>query len=102
MSLRLSTCLAFRAGVLIVTTATRSRPDRSGLPTAENRKRFGVIVGQEPRGEVTVLQAQAPLAAMFGYSTQVRSLSQGRAGYSMEPLKYEPAPPSVMKEMLGE
>ena len=78
-------------------------PDESvGSIQADLNQRHAVIVGQEPRGETTVLQAQAPLAAMFGYSTQVRSLSQGRAGYSMEPLKYEPAPPSVMKEMLGE
>jgi elongation factor G len=38
---------------------------------------------------------------MFGYSTDVRSLSQGRASYSMEPLKYDLAPKSVLEEMLG-
>jgi elongation factor G len=38
---------------------------------------------------------------MFGYSTQVRSLSQGRASYSMEPLRFAPAPPDVLKDMLG-
>ena len=77
-------------------------PDESvGAIQADLNQRHAVIVGQEPRGEQTVLQAQAPLAAMFGYSTQIRSLSQGRAGYSMEPLKYEPAPESVMKEMMG-
>jgi elongation factor G len=38
---------------------------------------------------------------MFGYSTQVRSLSQGRASYSMEPLNYAEAPPDVLKEMMG-
>ena len=77
-------------------------PDESvGAIQADLNQRHAVIVGQEPRGETTVLQAQAPLARMFGYSTDVRSLSQGRAGYSMEPLKYEPAPESVMKEMMG-
>ena len=77
-------------------------PDESvGAIQADLNQRHAVIVGQEPRGETTVLQAQAPLAAMFGYSTQIRSLSQGRASYSMEPLKYEPAPETVMKEMLG-
>jgi elongation factor G len=39
---------------------------------------------------------------MFGYSTDVRGLSQGRASYSMEPLKYAEAPPEVLKEMMGE
>jgi len=63
--------------------------------------RHARIVGSEPRGELTVLTAEAPLARMFGYSTQVRSLSQGRASYSMEPLGYELAPASVLEEMLG-
>jgi elongation factor G len=52
-------------------------------------------------GDLHVLEAEAPLARMFGYSTQVRSLSQGRASYSMEPLKFAPAPQEVMDEMLG-
>ena len=77
-------------------------PDESvGAIQADLNQRHAVIVGQEPRGETTVLQAQAPLARMFGYSTDIRSLSQGRASYSMEPLRYEPAPESVMKEMLS-
>jgi elongation factor G len=63
--------------------------------------RHSRIVGSEPRGELTVLNAEAPLARMFGYSTQVRSLSQGRASYSMEPLGYELAPPEVLSEMMG-
>jgi elongation factor G len=63
--------------------------------------RHAVIVGNEPRGQLTVITAHVALAKMFGYSTQVRSLSQGRANYSMEPLKYDFAPPSVLQEMLG-
>jgi elongation factor G len=63
--------------------------------------RHARIVGSEQRGDLTVLTAEAPLARMFGYSTQVRSLSQGRASYSMEPLKYDLAPPDVLAEMLA-
>ena len=63
--------------------------------------RHAKILGSEPRGHLTVMFAEAPLANMFGYSTHVRSLSQGRASYSMEPLKYDFAPPNVLKEMLG-
>ena len=59
------------------------------------------ILNTEPLDELHVLEAEVPLARMFGYSTQVRSLSQGRASYSMEPLKYAPAPQEVMDEMLG-
>jgi elongation factor G len=38
---------------------------------------------------------------MFGYSTAVRSLSQGRAGYTMEPLEYAPAPDSMLEALAG-
>ena len=52
------------------------------------------------RGKLRVIEARAPLEKMFGYSTAVRSLSQGRASYSMEPLEYAPAPDSML-EILG-
>jgi len=76
-------------------------PEFVGNIQADLNIRHARIVGQEPRGHLTVLEAEAPLARMFGYSTHVRSLSQGRASYSMEPLKYDFAPDSVLKEMLG-
>jgi elongation factor G len=60
------------------------------------------ILNTERLDELHVIEAEVPLAKMFGYSTQVRSLSQGRASYSMEPLKYQAAPQEVLKEMLGE
>lgn len=85
----------------IMKVEVTSPSDSIGSIQADLNQRHAMIVGQEPRGTLTVLQAEAPLAAMFGYSTQVRSLSQGRASYSMEPLKYDFAPESVMKEMLG-
>jgi elongation factor G len=43
-----------------------------------------------------------PLAAMFGYATAIRSLSKGRASYSMEPLTFEKVPDSVLKVVLEE
>lgn len=63
--------------------------------------RRATVVGTEQRGDLQVITAEAPLAQMFGYSTQVRSLSQGRASYSMEPLKYQEAPPDVLESMFG-
>lgn len=63
--------------------------------------RRAVITGTEQRGDLQVIHAEAPLAAMFGYSTHVRSLSQGRASYSMEPSRYSEAPAEVLQEMLG-
>ena len=68
---------------------------------ADLQSRRAMITGTEPRGDLTVVDAEVALAKMFGYSTQVRSLSQGRASYSMELLKYDAAPAEVLAEMLG-
>jgi elongation factor G len=68
---------------------------------ADLNARRAMIVNSERRGHLSVLEAHVSLAQMFGYSTQVRSLSQGRATYSMEPLKYSEAPPDVLKDMQG-
>lgn len=59
------------------------------------QQRRAIITGTQTRGHNTILDAEAPLSAMFGYSMAVRSLSQGRASFSMEPLKYGPAPEEV-------
>jgi elongation factor G len=76
-------------------------PEFVGNIQADLNIRHARIFGSEQRGHLTVLDAEAPLANMFGYSTNVRSLSQGRASYSMEPLKYDLAPDSVLREMLS-
>ena len=64
------------------------------------QQRRAIITRTQNRGAITVVDAEAPLAAMFGYSMAVRSLSQGRASFSMEPLKYGPAPPEVREGFL--
>ncbi|MAT14229.1 MAG: elongation factor G [Planctomyces sp.] len=63
--------------------------------------RRALIVNSEQKGNLIVMEAEVALSEMFGYSTQVRSLSQGRASYSMEPLKYAEAPPEVLREMMA-
>ena len=67
---------------------------------ADLNARRAIIVSSERRGDLCVLTAEVSLSQMFGYSTQVRSLSQGRASYSMEPLKYDEAPPEVLRDMM--
>jgi elongation factor G len=64
-----------------------------------NRRR-GVINGIEAKNGQTILNAQVPLAEMFGYSTAIRSLSKGRASYSMEPFNFEQVPNSVLTTIL--
>lgn len=58
-------------------------------------QRRAQIVSTDTHLETTTIIAHAPLAELFGYSSSLRSLSQGRAGSSMEPLEYAPAPSSV-------
>jgi elongation factor G len=55
------------------------------------QQRRAIITATEIRGGVNVLTAEAPLASMFGYSAAVRSVSQGRASFTMAPLRYGPA-----------
>ena len=76
--------------------------DFLGNIQADLAARKASILSTECLDDLHVIEAEVPLAKMFGYSTQVRSLSQGRGSYSMEPLKYDTAPPEVLKEMLGE
>jgi elongation factor G len=57
--------------------------------------RRGRILGLESRGDAQAVSAEVPLATMFGYSTDVRSLTQGRATFTMQFLRYAPVPAQV-------
>jgi elongation factor G len=61
--------------------------------------RRGQISGTETRGNATVINAQVPLANMFGYVNNLRSMSQGRAQFTMQFDHYEPVPRSVSDEV---
>jgi elongation factor G len=63
--------------------------------------RRGKIGGMTQRGEAQVIGASVPLAEMFGYSTQLRSLTQGRAVYSMQFSRYEEMPKSKAEEIIA-
>jgi elongation factor G len=64
-----------------------------------NRRR-GKIVHIEAKDASTIVTAEVPLAEMFGYATAIRSLSKGRAAYSMEPFRFEPVPNSIVAGIL--
>jgi elongation factor G len=61
------------------------------------QQRRAIIAKTETSGGTAEVEAHAPLERLFGYSGDMRSLSQGRASCSMEPLDYAPAPPEVVK-----
>ena len=63
--------------------------------------RRGHIQSQEDRGGTQIIQSRVPLAEMFGYATDLRSRTQGRATYSMHFDRYEPAPQAVSEEVVA-
>src|ERR1051325_4791194 len=64
-----------------------------------NRRR-GKIMSIEAKDSSTILNAEVPLSEMFGYATAIRSLSKGRAAYSMEPYRFEQVPNSIVTTIL--
>jgi elongation factor G len=76
--------------------------DFVGNVTGDLNKRRGLIVNSEERGNTSVIEAEVPLSEMFGYTTDLRSMSTGRAASAMEPLKYAEVPANVKKAVLEE
>ena len=66
-----------------------------------NRRRAR-IAGMETKGNLCTLNAEVPLAEMFGYATAIRSLSKGRSSYSMEPSHFEQVPTNVLNAVLDQ
>jgi len=62
--------------------------------------RRGQIEGMEPRGNAQVIRARVPLAEMFGYATDLRTMSQGRATYTMQFLHYAEVPQSIAEKLI--
>ncbi|MFT5424908.1 MAG: elongation factor G [Phycisphaerales bacterium] len=72
-----------------------------GNVTGDLSSRRGMILEQEDRGIVKQITAEVPLSEMFGYTTTLRGLSQGRAANTMEFLKYAPMPGNLMAEVIA-
>jgi elongation factor G len=78
-----------------------STPDEHvGDLVSDLQQRRAIINHTQSRGHLTVLHAEAPLEKLFGYSSAMRSLSQGRASCSMTPSTYAAAPDEVLKRFL--
>ena len=65
-------------------------------------RRRGQVQGQERRGNALAVTARVPLSEMFGYATDVRSNTQGRATYTMQFDGYEEVPPNIAEKVVGE
>jgi elongation factor G len=77
-----------------------SPEDYVGTVIGDLNSRRGMILGQEMRGNATVINSMVPLANMFGYVNNLRSSTQGRANYTMQFDHYEAVPSAVAKEVI--
>jgi elongation factor G len=73
--------------------------DYLGNITGDISSRRGMIIDTEDRGVVKLVTAEIPLSELFGYTTSIRGMSQGRASASMEFLEYRPMPANLQKEI---
>jgi elongation factor G len=73
--------------------------DFLGEVTGHLTAKRGRIHGMEPRGDVRVVASEVPLNEMFGYATQLRSLTQGRGVYTMQFARYERVPDKLAAEI---
>ncbi len=64
-------------------------------------RRRGKVAGQEPRGNAMAIDATVPLSEMFGYATDMRSATQGRASYTMQFERYEEVPSNIAEEIVA-
>jgi elongation factor G len=108
IAFRLAASMAFKEGCAkanpvilepIMLVAVETPEDYMGDVIGDLNRRRGMILGAEDNFGAKLIQAELPLSEMFGYSTSLRSMSQGRATYSMEFLKYQEAPRNVADEL---
>jgi len=72
-----------------------------GAIVGDLNSRRGRIVSMEARGSSQVIRANVPLGQMFGYATEMRSMTQGRATYTMQFARYEEVPPAIAEEIMA-
>ena len=76
-------------------------PESVGEVLGDLNARRGTVLDMEQRGDMQIVHARVPMAQMFGYATAVRSLTKGRASYSMEPDTFDIAPRAVREALLA-
>jgi len=86
----------------IMKVAVEGPSEFQGAVMGSLNQRRGVIVGTFEEGSYTVVEAEMPLSEMFGYSTTLRSLTQGKAEFTMEFASYKQVPKSVAEELIKE
>jgi elongation factor G len=111
MAFKIAASMGFKKGALqskpvllepVMKVEVVTPEDFMGDIVGDLNRRRGIINGMEDApGGIKIVDAQVPLSEMFGYATSMRSLTQGRASYSMEPLKYMEAPNNVTEAIIA-
>jgi len=110
LAFKLAAILAFKDGMRKATPVllepmmaveVETPEDYMGDVMGDLNRRRGIIQGMEDSNGVKLVRAEVPLAEMFGYSTDLRSMSQGRATYSMEFKHYTEAPKNVAEAVIA-
>ena len=84
----------------IMKVVVESPTEYQGAVMGSLNQRRGMIVGAQDEGVLCAIEAQVPLVDMFGYSTVLRSLTQGKAQFTMEFLSYKQVPQSIADELI--
>ena len=84
----------------IMKVVVESPSEYQGSVMGSLNQRRGIIVGSQDEGVVCVIEAQIPLAEMFGYSTVLRSLTQGKAQFTMEFATYKQVPQGIAENLV--
>jgi len=109
MAFKLASSMAFKQGFAkakpvllepIMKVEVVTPPDYVGDVMGDISRRRGMLTGQEETPSGNTINAMIPLGEMFGYATTIRSLSQGRATFTMEFDHYEPAPSNIAEEVM--
>ncbi|MBF0227371.1 MAG: elongation factor G [Desulfobacterales bacterium] len=84
----------------IMKVVVETPPEFQGSVMGSINQRRGIILGSQDEGAICVIESNVPLADMFGYSTVLRSLTQGKAQFTMEFSTYKEVPHSIKEELV--
>jgi elongation factor G len=109
MAFKIAGSMAFKEGVAkarpvllepIMKVEVVTPDDYMGDVNGDLNRRRGLLQGMDESPAGKIIRAEVPLAEMFGYATDLRSMSQGRATYSMEFGRYSEVPPNVAESII--
>lgn len=85
----------------IMSVQVETPTEFQGTVQGDLSSRRGFLTGSDMKEDLTVIECEVPLAEMFGYSTELRSMTQGKAGFSMEFCKYRAVPSSIQEQLIS-